>query len=66
MSEAQGVSKGDLEALMRRAGLDLSPDEVESLRPLYEYYASQAAKMHELDLDDGDLAVMFSPEEASG
>ncbi len=66
MSEAQGVSKGDLEGLMRRAGLDLSPDEVESLRPLYEYYASQAAKMHELDLDDGDLAVMFSPEEASG
>ena len=66
MSEAEGVSKDDLEALMRRAGLDLSPDEVESLRPLYEYYASQAAKMHELDLDDGDLAVMFSPEEASG
>lgn len=66
MSEAEGVSKDDLEALMRRAGLDLSPDEVESLRPLYEYYASQAAKMHELDLDDGDLAVMFSLEEASG
>ena len=53
----------DLAALARRSGLELTPEEIESLRPMYEHYASQVAEMHELDLDDADLAVMFTPAE---
>ena len=53
----------DLAALAKSSGLELTPEEIEGLRPMYEHFASQAAKMHELDLDDGDLAVMFAPEE---
>ena len=64
MIEAESVSMDDLEAaLARRAGLELSPQEIEDLRPMYEHYASQVAQMHDLDLDDGDLAVMFTPAE---
>ena len=63
MSEAENSPTDDLEALLRRAGLDLSADEVSTLRPMYEHYASQAARMHDLDLDDSDLAVAFRPEE---
>ena len=63
MIEAESVSTDDLEALARRSGLELTPEEIESLRPMYEHYASQVAEMHELDLDDGDLAVMFTPAE---
>ena len=62
MIESESGSMDDLEALARRSGLDLTPEEVESLRPMYEHFAAEAAKMHELDLDDGDLAVMFAPE----
>ena len=61
--EAEDASMDDLEALARRSGLDLTPEEVESLRPMYEHFAAEAAKMHEVDLDDGDLAVMFTPAE---
>ncbi len=62
MSEAERVSTEEIGALLARAGLDLSPQEIESIRPVYDHYASQAAKMQELDLDDGDLAVIFSPQ----
>ena len=63
MIEAESASMDDLEALARRAGLVLTPEEIENLRPMYEHYASQVTEMHELDLDDGDLAVMFTPAE---
>ena len=63
MNEARDVSGRDLEALARRASLDMSAEEIEALRPVYERYASEVAKLHDLDLDDGDLAVMFSLEE---
>ena len=58
-SERIGID--DFRALVRRAGLDLTAEELESLRPMYELIANQTTSLHDMDLGAEDLAVVFSP-----
>ena len=62
MAEPGEVSMDEFRVLVRTAGLGLTADEIESLKPLYDYYRSRTATLHELDLDAEDLAVVFPPE----
>ena len=58
---SNSISTEDFRALALRAGMDLSEDELEHLKPMYEYYIEPIARMNALDLDAEDLAVAFSP-----
>lgn len=62
MAESEGISLGDFRAIVSRAGLSLTDEELESLKPMYEHYAGEAARLHELELGAEDLAVAFSPD----
>lgn len=64
MAGPKEITMDHFRALVARAGLDLSAKELESLKPMYDHYANQAARLHELDLDAEDLAVVFSPLQA--
>lgn len=58
---SNSISTDEFRALALRAGMDLSDDELERLKPMYEYYIEPIARMNALDLDAEDLAVAFSP-----
>ena len=47
--------------LVERSGLELTDQELEELKPMYDHFASQTAALHEVDLGAEDLAVAFSP-----
>ena len=62
MAESEGISLGDFRAIVSRTGLNLTDEELESLKPMYEHYAGESVRLHELELDAEDLAVAFSPD----
>ena len=57
----QQIPLDDFRALTKRAGLDLTDDELENLKPMYDHYIESIASMNALDLDAEDLAVVYSP-----
>ena len=57
----QQTTLDDFRALTRRAGLELTDDEIEHLKPMYDHYLEPIARMNALDLDAEDLAVVYSP-----
>ena len=61
MPDPKTVSNEDFKVLTRNVGMDLSDDEIDSLKPMYEFYATNAAILHEVDLDDADLALSYTP-----
>lgn len=54
------ISIDDFRALTKRAGMDLTDDELERLKPMYDHYLEPIASMNALDLDAEDLAVVYS------
>ena len=50
----------EFRVLVKRAGLDLTEKELESLKPMFDSFSKQVAALHQLDLDDEDVAVRFS------
>ena len=62
MSEQSSISIEDFCALVTRAGMSLSDEELGHLKPMYEHFAGPVSRMHELDLEMEDLAVSFNPE----
>lgn len=49
----------ELKLLARRAGLDLSPQELERLRPLYQQLMAQISRLHDPSLPLEEPAVIF-------
>lgn len=58
---AETISLEEFRALTNRVGLELTDDELEHLKPMYEHFLEPVARMNALDLDAEDLAVVFSP-----
>ena len=58
---SESTTPEDFRALTKRAGLDLTDDELEHLKPMYDHYLEPIAHMNALDLDAEDLAVVYSP-----
>lgn len=58
---AETISLEEFRALTNRVGLELTDDELEHLKPMYEHFLEPVARMNVLDLDVEDLAVVFSP-----
>lgn len=46
---------------LERAGIILSKEELEGLAPLYEKYLEQLEVLHAADLDDEEVAGVFTP-----
>jgi hypothetical protein len=62
MAESQDISMDEFRVLVKRAGLELTDDELESLKPKYDHHAGQTALLHDIDLKAEDMAVSFSPD----
>lgn len=56
------ITPEQLQALAQRAGLDLTPAELERLRPMYQTLAGQLALLHDPDLPLGLPAAAFRPD----
>jgi hypothetical protein len=54
------ISTDDLRVLVTRAGMALSDEQMEAIRPLYDQYAASTAALHDLELGAEDPAVAFS------
>ena len=55
------LSDDEFHLLLNRAGLTLTPAEVERLRPLFEGYLDHLRALHEADLRDEEVAGVFLP-----
>ena len=53
------ITAGELKLLARRAGLDLSPQELERLWPLYQQLMAQISLLHDPSLPLEEPAVTF-------
>ncbi len=62
MAESDGISMDEFRARVSAAGLELTEDELEELKPLYDLQAARVATIHELDLGAEDLALVFRPQ----
>ena len=60
MAELEGIGIEDFRVLVERAGLSLTVEELETLKPMYDFYAERTGVLHNLDLEATDLAVTFS------
>ena len=49
-SEPTEITADEFQQLVRRAGLDLTPEEMEQLRPMYEELLGQVSKLHDPNL----------------
>ena len=62
MVDEKSISIDAFRVLVDRAGLGLTAEELEELKPMYDHFARQTAVLSTLDLDAEDLAVRFPPE----
>jgi hypothetical protein len=62
MAEAAGISLDNLRVLAERVGLSLTGTELEQLQSMYDFYRQDVQSLHDIDLDMGDLAVVFPPQ----
>jgi hypothetical protein len=61
MAEITGISLEALRILAERTGLQLTSEELALLKPMFDFYAEQVQKLHEVELGAEDLAVAFAP-----
>jgi hypothetical protein len=61
MADAEGIALDHLRVLAERVRLDLTLDELEHLKPMFDFYTAQIRVLHDLDLAAEDLAVVYSP-----
>jgi hypothetical protein len=61
MAESTGIALEHFRVLVERAGLQLSDTELAALQPMYDFYAEQIRKLHEVELGAEELAVTFLP-----
>ena len=59
MTVTEGISDEVFQVLVERAGLDPTPQDMASLRVLYEHFAEGLKAMHAMELGEEDLAVMY-------
>jgi hypothetical protein len=61
MAASEGISTDHLRVLAERAGLELTDEELTSLKPLFDHYAKQITMLYDIELEAEDLAVTYSP-----
>ena len=61
MAESEGIALDNLRVLAERVDMHLTTAELEHLKPMFDFYAEQMRRLHDLDLAAEDLAVVYSP-----
>ena len=61
MAESTGIALDNLRVLAEQVGMRLTTAELEHLKPMFDFYAEQIRRLHDVDLAAEDLAVVFSP-----
>ncbi len=64
MSSAQkpGVSFEEFRLMTERAGLGMTRQELEELKPLYDLYAQHIEILHSIDLGAEEMGMTFHPD----
>lgn len=62
MDETRTMSMEEFKTRVSAVGLELTAEELESLKPMFDLVAARVTAIHELDLGAEDLAVVFRPE----
>ena len=57
----EGISFEAFRMLAEQAGLGMSQEELEELKPMYELYIPYLRQLHSLDLQAEEIAVAFHP-----
>lgn len=61
-TENEGVSPEVFRQMAERAGLGLTEEELERLRPLYGLYLEFVNQIHSVDLQAEEIALAFQPD----
>ena len=59
------ISAEAFQQIVERAGLGLSQEELEHLKPLYDLYLRYVNQLHTVDLQAEEMAVVFHPDWSS-
>ena len=62
MPEQRDVSMEEFRLMVDRAGLGLSDQELEELKPIYDLYAAYAAQLHDINFGAEEMVVEFHPD----
>lgn len=62
MTVSTDISIDELQQMADRAGLGMSRQEVEELKPIYDMYASYALQLHYIDFGAEEMVVEFHPD----
>lgn len=62
MPEPAEMSIDELQQLAYRAGLGMSREEVEAIKPVYDMYAAYARMCHEVEFGATEMVVEFHPD----
>ena len=58
----EGISAEAFRQMAERAGLGLSQEELEHLKPLYDLYLQHINQLHSIDLQAEEIAMVFHPD----
>ena len=56
------VTPEEFKLMSDRAGLGMSQEELDQLKPLYDLYAHYIQQLHSIDLQAEEIGVTFHPE----
>ena len=64
MTTSQGdiVTPEEFKLMSDRAGLGMSQEELDQLKPLYDLYAHYIRQLHSIDLQAEEIGVTFHPD----
>ena len=62
MPDTGEVSMEEFKLMADRAGLGMSQDELDALKPIYELYAAYARELHTLSFGSEEMVVEFHPD----
>lgn len=60
--EAKAVTAEEFKLMAERAGLGMSPEELNELKPMYDLYAQYIQILHSVDLQSEEIGVAFRPD----
>ena len=61
-SGQQGVSAEQFAMMTRLAGLNMSQEEIDDLKPVYDLYSEYIRLVHSVDLQAEEIGLTFHPD----
>ena len=62
MPDPAEMSIDEFQQLADRAGLGMSRQEIEELKPIYDLYAAYARQLHDIDFGATEMIVEYHPD----